>query len=144
MSLEFDTVLVAYEYASKERRDSDRNFGWKIDREGGYWRAQNSRGTLKPSENDERFWYQHGYQFVTKIGPERILAIEGLIAGADLQSGRFLSPNPTNRGVSARLIVSCRDDLAVIEVDDGVSDVIDLFVGDLLKLVMPDLAAEIL
>ena len=143
MSLDFGTVLVAYEYASKERRDSDRNFGWMIDRQGVYWRAQNVRGTLRPLGNDERFWYQNGYQRVTHIEPERILAIERLIAGAGLKSEQFLPSNPTSRGIATRLIVRCGGDLSVVEVDDGASDVIDSFVGELLKLVMPDLAARI-
>ncbi|WP_428267788.1 hypothetical protein [Haliangium sp.] len=145
MSIEFsaEDVLVQYEYVSKPAKHVSVNHRWAILEDGRYFVSQNSEASVRPAGVASPYYFESEWRLQTTLDREQVDGVRELAANASLPSGKLSPDHPTPRGDLARLTLKRPDGVLIMEVEDGASEVHEQWIGQLLQLVGPHLAAAV-
>jgi hypothetical protein len=136
-------VLVQYEYVSKSAKHVSVNHRWAILEDGRYFVSQNPDASVRPADVASPYYFETDWKLQTTLDREQVAGVRELVANASLTSGKLSPDQPTPRGDLARLILKRPDGVLVLEVEDGASDVHEHWIGQLLQIVGPQLAAAV-
>lgn len=132
--------LVTYEYVSKPMMGAGVNFRWAFTDDGRFLKGQNPRGIMRP-QGEPVWWFHAPMQEQKVLTPDELAGVRAIVARCDLASEVVRSSKPSAGGDWRRLTVHGPAGPVVYEVEDGASQRQEAFMGELLALLMPQVAA---
>ncbi|ACY14170.1 hypothetical protein [Haliangium ochraceum] len=138
-----EDVLVLYEYVSKPAKQVSVNYRWAVLADGRYFISQNPESSVRPDDFDSMYYFNTEWRQQTTLSEEQVAQVRELVAKTSLPGGRLAPAQPTPRGDLARLTLRGPEGEHVLEVEDSASEVHEQWIGQLLQIVGPQLAAAV-